>query len=437
MKISNLHKIFIEKKQQFTTDSRNIFADGLYFALKGERFDGNEFVDSALEKGASFAIIDNPKYKKNNQCILVDNVLKCLQDLANFHRKTLQTKIIGIAGSNGKTTTKELLKAVLESHYKTQATPGNFNNHIGVPISLLQIRPETDFAIIEMGANMPHEVKMLCQIVEPDFGLVTSIGKEHLEGFGSFEMIIETEGELYDFVAKNNGTIFVNSDDEILMNRASAYKNAIYYGSGALADCVGKFISANLFVHFQWETAQAALTAAPIVETQLLGKYNFTNLLASAAVGRYFSVPYDKINQALSNYIPSNNRSQLIKKDSNTIILDAYNANPASLKLAIENFAENVSSDQKILILGDMFELGESSKTEHQNLIDLIEFHDFQEIHLVGKLFAETKPNQKKRFSFYENVAELKSKNPLKNYQNAFLLLKASRGIGLEKYLLD
>jgi UDP-N-acetylmuramoyl-tripeptide--D-alanyl-D-alanine ligase len=443
MTIPELYKIFIENKQNISTDSRKITANCMFFALKGENFDGNTFALTALQQGAACCIVEDNTLPHHPKLIQVPDVLIALQQLATHHRRTYAIPIVGVAGSNGKTTTKELLHATLRTHYRTHATAGNLNNHIGVPLTLLAMPIDTQIAIIEIGANNPHEVMQLCQIAQPNYGIVTSIGKEHLEGFKDLETIIQTEGEMYDYVlTQNDGTIFIHQDDEILMQRAknaapNALKQAIFYGTQPTADCVGKLIDASLHLHIQWDTAAAALPAAPIVRTNMIGAYNFVNLLAAACIARYFSVPYHKINDALAAYTPANNRSQLLYISTNTVVLDAYNANPSSMKLAIENLSLHIQAQNKMPILGDMYELGAATDIEHQNILDLLEFYNFDNAILVGAYFYKQRNHipHKQNYRFFDSVQTLRNQLPIGSFQDTFLMLKASRGIGLEKYL--
>ena len=440
MQTEQLYQIFLAQNQNISTDSRKITQGCLFFALKGDHFDANQYATQALEQGAAYAITDDPSLPAHAQIIGVENVLQTLQTLATHHRKTLKIPVIGIAGSNGKTTTKELLNAVLATHFRTHATPGNLNNHIGVPLTLLAMPTDTQIAIVEIGANHPHEVAQLCQIAQPNYGIVTSIGKEHLEGFETLEAIIETEGEMYDYVLQQNGGIFINKNDEILVQRAKKYANstkdtAIYYGTQTTADCIGELTDASRYIKFRWETAPSSLPHAPEITTQLTGAYNLDNLLAAACIGRYFSVPYHKINAALAAYSPSNNRSQLLTAGTNTIISDAYNANPSSMKLALENLAHHIQATNKMPIIGDMLELGAATDLEHQNTIDLLQFLGFEQAILVGAHFYKQKNYAATSYHFFETTAELKAEMPLSGFQDSFLLLKASRGIGLEKYL--
>ncbi len=439
MTILQLYDYFIESHQNITTDSRKITPNCLFFALRGETFNGNVFAQKAIEMQACWVIMDDSNYFIDDKtCILVDNVLETLQQLANYHRNQLKntTIFIGITGSNGKTTSKELLKCVLSTKFATQATIGNLNNHIGVPLTLLSVYAHHQFAVIEMGANHPDEVLELCQIVEPDVALVTSIGKEHLEGFGSMEQIIKAETDIYRFVAERKGLIFVNADDAILMHETQHIKNKMLYGVDKNADTVGRLVASSLFVHFRWDTTYRLMLHAPTVETQLIGVYNFCNLMSAASIGRYFSVPYDKINEALSSYLPSNKRSEYLEKGSNRLIIDCYNANPSSMHAAIHNFAHHIVADYKVLIVGDMFELGHYAGQEHRAMIDDIEGLGFDEVYCIGANFMG-QSIESERIRFFESVADLKKYKPLSDFEHSFVLIKGSRGMALEDYLLD
>lgn len=415
-----------------STDSRTCPEGSLFFALKGENFDANAFALGALKRGASYAVIDNPKYAVDKRFILVNNALETLQDLAKFHRRQLGTKIIGITGTNGKTTTKELIAAVLSQKFSTHFTQGNFNNHIGVPLTLLQLKSEHEIAVVEMGANHPGEIKMLSGIAEPDFGLITNVGKAHLEGFGSFEGVKASKAELYDFIRKGNGKIFLNVENEDLQEMAcnsgiSGSENILSYGlnsniEGKLA--IGKVVSSSPLLEMECLTSEGKF----ILETQLIGAYNAENVLAAVAIGTYFGVSNKKIKFALESYQPQNNRSQFAQTAKNKLIVDAYNANPTSMQAAILNFAE-MDAENKTLIIGDMLELGVRSDAEHQRIVDLIKEKGFTDVFLVGKCFQAVKSNFINFVDVNELIAYLQ-KNPL---QNRFILIKGSRGIHLEK----
>jgi UDP-N-acetylmuramoyl-tripeptide--D-alanyl-D-alanine ligase len=415
MDIKNLHTLFL-KHQLIDTDTRKIREGSLFFALKGDNFNGNQFANEALNKGAAFAIIDEKVYHKNNQTILVDDVLSTLQQLANFHRKQLNTPIISLTGSNGKTTTKELINAVLSKKYKTTATSGNLNNHIGVPLTLLLMTSETELGIVEMGANHIKEIELLCKIAEPNYGYITNFGKAHLEGFGSVEGVVKAKSELYDFIRNSKGKVFINTDDAKQVEQSKGIETINFNGESI------QFIEANPFVVVKYKNV--------LINSQLIGKYNYNNIAAAIAIGNYFNVELNDIKAAIKNYVPSNNRSQLIQKGSNKIILDAYNANPTSMQAAIENFKQ-LDDINKILFLGDMFELGNESTQEHQKIAELATSLGFKEVHLIGKAFSTTSV---KNAFVYDNFEAFKtSKN--KQINNATILIKGSRGMALERIL--
>ncbi len=414
--IKKLHKLYLEN-YLVDTDTRKIRKGSLFFALKGDNFNGNEFAHTAIENGAKYAIIDEAKHQIPNKTILVKDVLTKLQNLANFHRKYLKTTIISLTGSNGKTTTKELINAVLSKKYTTTATIGNLNNHIGVPLTLLSITPETEIGIVEMGANHLNEIKFLCNISEPDFGYITNFGKAHLEGFGSLEGVIKAKSELYDFLRHSNGKVFLNTDDQTQVYQSKGIEN-IAFSSKEI-----QFIEANPFVKVKFKNT--------IIESQLIGKYNYNNLAAAIAIGNYFKISEKNIKSAIENYKPTNNRSQIIKKGTNNIILDAYNANPSSMQAAIENFNQ-LEYTSKIVFLGDMFELGESSKIEHQKIAKLVTSFNFDNVYLIGKAFSTT--SVKNAFIF-ESFETFKSSMKILNFENSTILIKGSRGMALERIL--
>lgn len=427
MQIEELYSIFKEHPS-VSTDTRKLQKDSIFFALKGENFNANEFAEKALEGGCSYAVIDEEKYKKDSRFILVKNVLQALQQLANYHRKQLKIPFIGITGSNGKTTTKELVSAVLSKEFSTYYTQGNLNNHIGVPLTLLSINSTHEMAVIEMGANHQGEIKLLCSIAEPDYGIITNIGKAHIEGFGGFEGIKKGKGELYQFIKNRNGKVFINNDNSILTEMLNGY-DAVGYGTSPENFVSGLFIESNPFIKFKWRgDATKSFDEQPIISSHLVGKYNFENILSAICVGKYFGVDEQKINEAIENYIPNNNRSQAVEKNSNTLILDYYNANPTSMKAAIENFAD-MNAKNKMLVLGDMLELGDESATEHQAIIQLLSSKNLTNVILVGKLFNASKSDFKKFISSEEAANYIKSNAP----QNTSILIKGSRGIKLEK----
>lgn len=386
MDIETLYSCFLQHPI-ITTDSRDVPADSMFFALKGDSFDGNQYAQAALEKGAAYAVVDDPSVQ-GEHIILVPDVLKTLQQLAHYHRCQLGTTIVGITGTNGKTTTKELIATVLQKKYNVLYTQGNFNNHIGVPKTLLQLTKEHDIAVVEMGANHPGEIKTLVEIVCPDYGLITNVGRAHLEGFGSFEGVIRTKGELYDFLRADAGTAFINNDNEYLKGISHDLR-LVKYGQMPADDLLvqGEFIDCNPTLHFRWK--QQGSPFSPMeVQTHLIGSYNLDNALAAACVGTIFAVPAEDISAALSEYTPSNNRSQLTKTADNQLIVDAYNANPTSMAAALDSFA-HVKAEKKMVILGDMKELGEVSQAEHKSILNRLAELQLQQIWLVGSEFKK------------------------------------------------
>ncbi|MGE5394214.1 MAG: UDP-N-acetylmuramoyl-tripeptide--D-alanyl-D-alanine ligase [Candidatus Saccharibacteria bacterium] len=426
MEIASIYQLF-KQYPVVTTDTRNIPANSIFFSLKGEKFNGNSFASEALQKGAAYAVIDEAAYAVSDRMILVDDVLKCLQQLANYHRRELKIPVFAITGTNGKTTTKELIAAVLAKRYRIHFTQGNLNNHIGVPLTLLSMTSQTEMAIIEMGANHPGEIRMLCEIADPDFGLVTNMGKAHLEGFGSFEGVIKTKSEMYDYLRQKGGKCFINADNPLLIKQAGILEQ-ITYGKTSGCYLMGELASTEYHLVVKALFPKGWL----YLKSKLIGDYNFENLLAAACVGKYFEVDPLLIQKALEEYTPSNNRSQLIKGESNTIIMDAYNANPTSMMMALTNFV-GINNDNKCLILGDMLELGEVSDAEHQKIVDYIEANTFPEVMLVGPQFKKTTAGQeKKKFDNVELLFNYLQTHPV---NNKLILVKGSRGIHLEKIL--
>lgn len=421
MDIKSIYSLFV-KEPIITTDSRKKCKGGLFFALKGESFNGNTFAHIALENGASYAIIDEEEFNSNERFILVDNVLETLQKLAHYHRNQFTFPVIGITGTNGKTTTKELVNTVLSQKYKTVCTKGNLNNHIGVPLTILSIPLDTEFAIIEMGANHPLEIAELCKIADPDYGIISSIGKAHLEGFGSFENIIKTKKELFDHILSKNGTVFVNHDDELITD-ISSNLHCIYYGKSDKDFCKGEFIESNPFVNI----AIFENGIKTVINSQMIGSYNTSNMLAAACVGKKFGLSISEIKTALENYTPDNNRSQLKRTDKNTLLLDAYNANPSSMEASISNF-KTLKAENKIVILGEMRELGDISDSEHEKLYNQVKSYDFEHVYLVGKWNS----NNDKNISIFENTQSLISFLSLTKIEGKTILIKGSRGNKLE-----
>ena len=426
MEIASLYAIF-RNHSIVSTDTRNIPINSIFFALKGANFNGNAFASEALSKGASYCVIDEQEFALNDKMILVDNVLKSLQQLANYHRNQLGLPILAITGTNGKTTTKELITAVLSEKFRVDSTKGNLNNHIGVPLTLLSMDENTEFGVVEMGANHPGEIKILCDIANPDFGIVTNIGKAHLEGFGSFEGVIKTKSELYDFIRNKDGKCFINADNSLLTRQAEGIET-ISYGESTSYYMTGELASNDNYLVVKALFPKGWL----YLKSNLVGNYNFENLLAAACIGKYFEVDPILMQDAIAQYTPSNNRSQLIKKSNNTIIMDAYNANPTSMMAALKNFGA-IQNATKCLILGDMLELGDASAEEHQKITDFIEEQAFSDVYLVGPQFKNTiDKTQKKKFEQVELLSIYLKTQPI---ENKLILIKGSRGIHLEKIL--
>lgn len=421
LSIEQLYTYF-QQCNEVTTDSRNTPINSLFFALKGGNFNGNRYAEKALEAGSRFAVIDEPAFAVDERYLLVEDVLTTLQQLATHHRKQLTIPIIGITGTNGKTTTKELTHAVLKTEFNTLATEGNLNNHIGVPLTLLKIKPTHEIAIIEMGANHLGEIKQLCEIAQPNFGLITNVGKAHLEGFGSFEGVIKTKTELYEWLRESNGTLFFHNENEYLKPYIHGIRTILY---GELPNCYlrGEMTGCSPFIEFRYLHNESNIA----IKTKLIGSYNLTNLLAATTIGTFFGITPEHIKQALENYEPTNKRSQLVETKNNSLILDAYNANPSSMRAALANF-KAMEVRKKLLILGDMRELGEESNIEHQHLLAYISELGFEEVILVGDQFNAL-PHH---FIALKDAQELQSwlsKHPVTGY---FILIKGSRGIALE-----
>jgi UDP-N-acetylmuramoyl-tripeptide--D-alanyl-D-alanine ligase len=421
--IQELYQIYL-RQRYVTTDSRKISPGCLFFALTGDNFDGNAYAGQALDAGASYAIIDNPAYNTNERTILVEDVLTTLQSLALTHRQSLSIPVIGITGTNGKTTTKELIHAVLSSQLKTQATSGNLNNHIGVPLTILGIPKDAQIAVIEMGANHPGEIAALCNISRPTHGIITNIGKAHLEGFGGFEGIIRTKTELYRFVAQNKGTLFVNADNPLLMSLSEG-NDRVTYGSDAGNRISGKITGSNPYLGIEFNDTHASYK----LKSKIVGSYNFENLLAAITIGAYFNIQGRKICAAIEQYAPSNSRSQAIKTKHNLVILDAYNANPTSMRAALLNF-KNLESGKKMVLLGGMKELGPESRIEHLEILSLVKELNFDRIILAGPEFMDC-AHAGEFTCFKDSTAALEwlNKNPVQDYT---ILVKGSRGSKME-----
>ncbi len=421
MTIEQLYIIF-KQHPSVETDTRKLKPDDIFFALKGDNFNGNAFAKKALEGGAAYAVIDEKEFEISEKTILVNDVLTALQQLAKHHREQFNIPVLAITGSNGKTTTKELIHAALSSSFKTYTTEGNLNNHIGIPLTILKIKADAEIAVIEMGANHQKEIASYCEYAMPTHGLITNCGKAHLEGFGSIEGVRKGKGELFDYLRNNNGTAFIMSDYEYLFKMSKDIYSIIKYGT-TNADIEGRIDDADPYLAV--EITKGATTG--LIQTQLVGEYNLPNVLAAVAVGKHFKVADDKIKSALENYFPSNSRSQLIEKGTNKIILDAYNANPSSMKLAIENFSK-LKVENKVLILGGMAELGTESIEEHITLINLIQKYNWKFVTLVGGDFLKINHP----FLSFENNIEAKNWLQKQKFENSYLLVKGSRSIKLE-----
>ena len=419
MIIEAIHKHFI-KSSGICTDTRSINNNCLFFALKGANFNGNTFANNAIEKGAYKVIIDEKEFQ-NDHSILVHNVLETLQELATFHRNYLNIPIIALTGSNGKTTTKELINVVLSKKYNTIATKGNLNNHIGVPLTLLAMNSNTEIGIVEMGANHHKEIELLCKIAKPDYGYITNFGKAHLEGFGSIEGVIEAKTEMYRYLKSKKNTVFVNFNDK-KQRKHSEGINRYTFGDED-QNCTIKLVDASNEVLLRYQNTT--------IQSHLIGQYNYTNIAASIAIGEFFKVTAEHIKAAIENFIPSNNRSQLLVKGTNNIILDAYNANPSSMMAALENFIQS-QGDQKTVFLGDMFELGPDAEKEHQNIVSYIENNYKGTCYLVGENFNKTKVNASTIYKFktFEALKRSLNRAPLNNQH---ILIKGSRGMALER----
>ena len=430
MNIEQLYSIYLQHPT-ICTDTRSITTGCLFFALKGDNFNGNNFAEQALKNGAAYAVIDEEEYAGLPQCILVDNSLETLQELAKHHRSQLNIPFIGITGSNGKTTTKELINSVLSQHYKTYATKGNLNNHIGVPLTILAIHAETEIAIIEMGANHQNEIEFLCSISQPSHGLITNVGKAHLEGFGGFEGVKKAKGELYTFLAENDGITFINQDNEILIKMANdrCVKSTIDYGSSEINYVSAQITKSDPTISVKWrQRSEESNHGFQNSNSNLSGTYNFENILAAIAIGCFFRLTPDEINSGIQSYLPSNNRSQITKTEKNVLICDYYNANPSSVLVALDNL-ETVDANNKVLILGDMFELGYESAAEHLTILTKATKIDLLKRIFIGEEFYELKNASDEFYRSTDEAFEALKNNPI---QDATILIKGSRGMKLE-----
>jgi UDP-N-acetylmuramoyl-tripeptide--D-alanyl-D-alanine ligase len=424
MDINYIHSLFLQCSS-VSIDTRKIETNSLFVAIKGERFDANTFAKEALEKGAAYVIIDNESYYIDQRTILVEDSLIALQELAKFHRDYLKLPIIALTGSNGKTTTKELIHAVLSRKFKTKATVGNLNNHIGVPLTLLSFTSETEIGIVEMGANHKKEIEFLCELAKPDYGYITNFGKAHLEGFGGVEGVIEGKSEMYNYLSANDKLAFINLEDPIQVEKSKLLKSYSFGINKANADVNITSIKANPFVTIGYSDL--------LIQSHLIGLYNANNLNAALTIGKYFGVTDSEIKDALESYIPENNRSQLVQKGSNQIILDAYNANPSSMSVAIENFLQ-LDNANKVMILGDMFELGDESLQEHKAIVAMLSKDENVKCYFVGSAFYESKI-EKDNFWFYDTFESFSNDFSKTKLNNATILIKGSRGMALERTL--
>ena len=424
MKIELIHQFFLECKS-IAIDTRKINADCMFVALKGENFDANTFAKEALNKGAKYVIIDNHEYYIDPRTLLVKNALETLQELAKFHRNFLKTPIVALTGSNGKTTTKELINVVLSKKYITTATIGNLNNHIGVPLTLLSFTEKTEIGIVEMGANHQKEIEFLCDLAQPDFGYITNFGKAHLEGFGGVEGVIKGKSEMYNYLRNNHKSAFVNNDDVIQIEKSEGI-NKFTFGINDKKNQLNiTSISANPFVTINYNDVE--------IKSNLIGLYNANNIMAAILIGQHFEINDAQIKKAIENYVPENNRSQMINKNSNEIILDAYNANPSSMKAALENFIQ-LDKTTKIIIIGDMFELGNESFQEHKSIVEMMLNQDDIECVFVGNDFYANKLSQE-NFKFFNDFNDLSEYLKQKLTKNTSILIKGSRGMALERVL--
>ena len=432
--IHTLYELY-RSHPKVVTDSRQVAPGCLFFALKGEKFDGNAFAAAALKAGAACAVIDDAQYKTSDRLLLVEDVLSTLQELSQHHRRQFDIPVIAITGSNGKTTTKELVNCVLSSHYPAHCTKGNLNNHIGVPLTLLAMPPKTEIAIIEMGANHPGEIDFLCRIAEPTHGLITNVGKAHLEGFGGFEGVKRTKSELYRFLEGRNGLLFINADEPYLPALAGTARKKLFYGrsqepgTGVDAPFGVRLESEDPFVEVSFATEQGDNV---LVRSHLTGRHNFQNIMTAIALGKYFKVPDEKIKVAIEGYVPSNNRSQWLTVGANTYLLDAYNANPTSMRYALEAFSRH-RADKKLAILGAMLELGEYSEAEHLEIAHYAREQGFESLVLVGKEFESAAATT--GALFFQNTEALKAWFHEQHFSGVHVLVKGSRSIGLERLL--
>ena len=424
MDIKYIHSLFL-KCNSVSIDTRKIESNSLFVAIKGDRFDANTFAKTALEKGASYVLIDDGSYFIDQRTIVVEDSLVALQELAKFHRDYLKLPIIALTGSNGKTTTKELINVVLSKKMNTKATVGNLNNHIGVPLTLLSFTSETEIGIVEMGANHQKEIEFLCEIAKPDYGYITNFGKAHLEGFGGVEGVIKGKSEMYNYLSKSEKLLFINLEDPIQVEKSKDLKVYTFGVNKLNANVNITDVKANPFVEISF--------SGLVIKSHLIGLYNANNINAALAIGTYFGVSDNQIKEALESYIPENNRSQLVTKGTNQIILDAYNANPSSMTVAIENFLQ-LENSNKIMILGDMFELGQESQEEHKAIIKLLLNQNEVKCYFVGSAFYANRKEQD-NFCFYNSFEDFSNATSANEFINSSILIKGSRGMALERTL--
>lgn len=427
METAALYNLFLQYPS-VTTDSRICPKDSIFFALKGDRFNGNLFAEKAIEAGCAYAVVDEEPEKENDRIILVKDVLHSLQKLANWHRKKLKIPIIGITGTNGKTTTKELVAVALSKEFKVAYTQGNLNNHIGVPLTLLSMNRSHEIGVVEMGASHPGDIQELCEIAEPNYGIVTNVGKAHMEGFGSFENLVATKCELYDFIREGKGKVFVNKDNPILYEQTEGMDRILYGKNDPSLFASGSIANATPFLEFDWSFFDNSYR----VKTRLVGEFNFDNAIAAVAVSKFFGINAEQISAALEEYEPTNLRSQFKRTEKNDLIIDAYNANPTSMKAALEFFSSIPSSLSKMVILGEMKELGESSDEEHEKIVQLLKQQPYDKVYLVGSAFNKcTSENESFRlFDDVDLLIETLKKKPVSNH---YILLKGSHSVHLEK----
>ena len=424
MEIAELYKLYTEH-QVVTTDSRDCPKGSIFFALKGESFDGNKFAATALEKGCAYAVVDEAEYATDQRCILVDDVLTTFKELAREHRRQFSLPVVGITGTNGKTTTKELVSAVLSEKYRVMYTQGNFNNDVGVPKTLFRLQPSDEIAVVEMGASHPGDIKKLVEYVEPTCGMITNVGRAHLQGFGSFEGVMKTKGELYDFLAAHDGLVFINADNEHLMKMAEErhLNRLVCYGKNEDCDVWGEVISCAPFLKFRWRTETLAWHE---VQTHLIGSYNIDNMLAAISIGLHFEVSPQQVDHALESYVPSNNRSQFTVTEHNHLVVDAYNANPSSMAAAIENF-RMMDVPNKMAILGQMGELGAVSREEHEKVVAQLQAAGLEKVWLVGNEYADIACPYRKFHDVEEVKAAIREQQPTNHY----ILIKGSNSVKL------